>query len=92
MSPRFSPGNYLKSAPMRSVICADWLAAASEAVHVACWSRKEVRDVFDIRMKPIDNDPLVAIYGCTPRAPWAAAIACDRFLSALELLIHQPRS
>lgn len=37
---------------------ADVLAAASEAVHVAGWSRQEVREVLGIDLAPLEEDPL----------------------------------
>jgi len=63
---------------------ADVLAAASEAVHIAGWSPAEVRDVLGIEVKPIKQDPLVAIYGGTPWEPWSVDIACKRFLEKLR--------
>lgn len=65
---------------------ADRLAAASEAVHVAGWSAKEVRDTLRIRASVLQDDPLAAAYACRPWEPWAPAVAAERFLEALELL------
>ncbi len=64
----------------------DRLAAASEAVHVAGWSVEEVRAVLGIKIKPLVDDPLVALYGGTPWEPWPASVAADRFIAALENL------
>ena len=65
---------------------ADWLAAASEAVHVAGWSQEEVRSVLGIKIKALDADPLAEIYGGQPWEPWPADIASERFLEALNSL------
>ncbi|MDF3031952.1 MAG: phosphohydrolase [Moraxellaceae bacterium] len=62
----------------------DRVAAASEALHVAGWERAEVRQVLKISYKPLDTDPLVAIYGGTPWEPWAPDVAADRFLKELQ--------
>lgn len=62
---------------------ADHLAAASEAIHVAGWSAEEVHSVLGIKIKPLVDDPLVAIYGGTPWEPWPASVAAERFLAAL---------
>lgn len=63
---------------------ADRLAAASEALHVAGWARDEVRQVLKITLKPLDTDPLVAIYGGTPWEPWTPDVAAERFLKELQ--------
>lgn len=63
---------------------ADRIAAASEAVHVAGWTRDEVKHVLKIPFKPLERDPLVAIYGGTPWEPWAPNIAAERFLKELQ--------
>ncbi len=65
---------------------ADRLAAASEAVHVAGWSREEVRSTLKIRAAVLQDDPLAAVYGGTPWEPWPPALACERFLLELERL------
>ena len=65
---------------------ADRLAAASEAVHVAGWSREEVRRTLKIQAAVLADDPLVAVYGGTPWEPWPPALACARFLAELERL------
>lgn len=65
---------------------ADRLAAASEAVHVAGWSIEEVRRTLKIRAPVLEQDPLVARYGCTPWEPWPPAVAAERFLDELERL------
>ena len=65
---------------------ADYLAAASEAVHVVGWSVAEVRSTLQIRTRPLTTDPLVAIYGGVAWEPWEPALACQRFLDQLELL------
>jgi len=65
---------------------ADRLAAASEAVHVAGWSEREVRSTLKIRSAVLDQDPLAAAYGCAPWEPWPPAVAAERFLAELEQL------
>ena len=74
---------------------ADRLAAASEAVHVAGWSREEVRGTLKIRAAVLRDDPLAGVYGGTPWEPWPPALACERFLAELgrlTALIHQQES
>jgi hypothetical protein len=65
---------------------ADRLAAASEAVHVAGWSREKVRGTLKIRAAVLQEDPLAAAYGCVPWEPWPPALACERFLAELHRL------
>ena len=65
---------------------ADSVAAASEAVHCIGWPAHEVRDVLGIVHPVLDVDPLAEIYGCRPWEPWAADVAAERFLDALESL------
>jgi uncharacterized protein len=68
---------------------ADRLAAASEAVHVVGWTRKEVRQTLKIRAQPLDADPLHAVYRGQPWEPWPPGLACDRFLEMLHKLKQQ---
>lgn len=63
---------------------ADRLAAASEALQVAGWERAEVKQVLKIPFKPLEQDPLLPIYGGTPWEPWAPDIAAERFLKELQ--------
>ena len=65
---------------------ADRLAAASEAVHVAGWSRNEVRHTLKIRAEPLRDDPLAALYGERAWEPWPPTVACERFLEQLHRL------
>ena len=65
---------------------ADRLAAASEAVHVVGWSREDVRKTLKITLTPLDDDPLVDVYGGRAWEPWSPSIACDRFLAELNRL------
>jgi uncharacterized protein len=65
---------------------ADSVAAASEAVHCIGWPAHEVRDVLGIVHPVLDVDPLAEIYGCRQWEPWAADVAAERFLDALESL------
>jgi hypothetical protein len=66
---------------------ADRLAAATEAVHVAGWSREEVRGTLKIRAEVLPEDPLAARYGCRPWEPWTPAVASERFLAELTGLL-----
>lgn len=65
---------------------ADRLAAATEAVHVAGWSREEVRRTLKIRAEVLGEDPLAHYYGCTPWEPWTPKVACERFLAEMNKL------
>jgi hypothetical protein len=65
---------------------ADRLAAASEAVHVVGWSPSEVLHTLKITVAPLETDPLVSLYGCTPWEPWPPKLACERFLAELNRL------
>ena len=65
---------------------ADRIAAASEAVHVAGWTGAEVQHILMIPELPLETDPLVAHYNCTPWEPWPPTLACERFLAELEAL------
>jgi hypothetical protein len=65
---------------------ADRLAAASEAVHVAGWSREEVRRTLKIASPVLVDDPLQAAYGGRAWEPWAPSVAAERFLEQLNRL------
>ncbi len=65
---------------------ADRLAAASEAVHVAGWSREEVHKVLKIELEPLSDDPLLAAYGGMPWEPWPPGLAAERFNAELQAL------
>jgi hypothetical protein len=65
----------------------DGAAAAAEAVHVAGWTHREVRDVLLIRAVVTDIDPLAAIYGTEPWQPWQPEEAASRFLVELRRLV-----
>lgn len=64
----------------------DIAMAAAEAVHVAGWSRAEVRGTLGIRAAVMEADPLAAEYGGTPWEPWPPELAAQRFLAALRML------
>ena len=64
----------------------DIAMAAAEAVHVAGWSRAEVRATLGIRAALMAADPLAAEFGGTPWEPWAPEVAAQRFLDALRRL------
>jgi hypothetical protein len=66
---------------------ADILAAASEAIHVAGWSREEVLTVLGIQMTPLVKDPLVSVYGGVPWEPWSTDVANTRFLTELHRIL-----
>lgn len=68
---------------------ADVLAAASEALHVAGWSRQEIREDLQIVLEPMDFDPLAALYDETPWKPWSTRVATKRYLAKLESLLGQ---
>ncbi len=65
---------------------ADRVAAASEAVHVVGWTKKEVRHTLRIPYEPLATDPLRAIYDGAAWEPWEPALAAERFLAELEHL------
>jgi 5'-deoxynucleotidase YfbR-like HD superfamily hydrolase len=65
---------------------ADRVAAASEAIHAAGWTRDEVRRTLGIREPPTDDDPLATWFGVPPWAPWPAEQAAERFLLVLAQL------
>ena len=48
------------------------------------WTRDEVKNVLKIPFKPLERDPLVAIYGGTPWEPWSPTLAAERFLKELQ--------
>jgi uncharacterized protein len=64
----------------------DIAAAAAEAVFVAGWTRKEVRETLGIRAPVQPGDPLVGRYGGEPWQPWAPEAAMERFLAELKRL------
>ena len=65
---------------------ADRIAAASEAVHVAGWTRTEVRRTLGIADPVVTADPLASLYGTTAWEPWPPEEAAARFLAALRHL------
>jgi hypothetical protein len=64
---------------------ADRLAAASEGLHVAGWSRRELIEKLGITLEPLMHDPL-SHPGYLPWEPWPPKVAAARFLAALEAL------
>ncbi len=66
---------------------ADRRAAASEALHVAGWSRTEIRSALGIRLAPLAEDPLVRRHGGVPWEPWPIRVAEARFLAEMEKLL-----
>jgi hypothetical protein len=65
---------------------ADHLAAASEALHVVGWSRKEIREVLEIEKNPLVRDPLAQQRGIRPWQPWPPQLAAKWFLHELNRL------
>jgi 5'-nucleotidase len=63
---------------------ADHLAAASEAFHVAGWSRDAMRNDLQIAVAPLEDDPLAPQPGFRPWEPWPPKYATERFLVALQ--------
>lgn len=68
---------------------ADLIAAATEAVHVAGWTRDEVVNVLGIKHPVLDVDPLVKMYGGKEWEPWPSEVVAERFLRELESLLRQ---
>ena len=64
----------------------DIALAAAEAVHVAGWTREEVRGTLGIRVKVMEADPLAGP-GEEPWRPWPPERAAERFLAALRALL-----
>ena len=62
----------------------DIALAAAEAVHVAGWTREEVRGTLGIRAAVMAEDPLLPAYGGEPWRPWPPELAAERFLGALR--------
>jgi hypothetical protein len=65
---------------------ADRVAAASEAIHVAGWTRDEVRRLLRIIERPVETDPLADWFGVKPWQPWSPELAADRFKAVLGRL------
>lgn len=65
---------------------ADRLAAASEALHVAGWSREEIRDSLQIPLEPLEQDPMPTPPRMLPWEPWPPRLAAALFLGKLREL------
>ena len=65
---------------------ADRLAAASEALHVAGWSRRDLVETLGIELVPVMDDPLPRLEGRRPWEPWPARLAAALFLAKLREL------
>ncbi len=63
----------------------DVALAAAEAVHVAGWTREELRERLGIRSAVMEDDPLSAP-GEEPWRPWPPERAAERFLAELRRL------
>jgi 5'-deoxynucleotidase YfbR-like HD superfamily hydrolase len=66
---------------------ADHLAAASEALHVVGWNRKEIQEVLEIERTPLLRDPLARPRGMQPWQPWPPQLAAKLFLAELTRLM-----
>lgn len=64
----------------------DVALAAAEAVHVAGWTRAEVRGTLGIRSAVMEADPLAGP-GEEPWRPWPPDVAAERFLARLRALL-----
>src|SRR3954447_4417724 len=64
----------------------DIALAAAEAVHVAGWTREEVRGTLGIRAAVMAADPPPLLYDSEPWRPWPPELAAERFLAALKRL------
>ena len=64
----------------------DIALAAAEAVHVAGWTRDEVRGTLGIRAAVMVADPLLPGFGGEAWRPWPPEQAAERFLMALKHL------
>jgi hypothetical protein len=67
---------------------ADHLAASSEALHVAGWSRAEIRETLGIPLEPAMADPLPLLAGFRPWQPWPPRRAAALFLAKLRELTN----
>lgn len=65
---------------------ADIAAAAAEAVHVAGWTPREVRDTLGIRAAPETTDILAGLHNEEPWRPWPPELAARRFQTELAWL------
>jgi len=68
---------------------ADRLAAASEAHHVAGWTRAALRRDLGIAIAPAEHDPLPRMPGLHPWEPWPSDVAASAFLEALTRLLDK---
>jgi hypothetical protein len=65
---------------------ADIAAAAAEAVFVAGWTAREVRDTLGIKAKPEPVDVLAGLHNEEPWRPWPPEVAAERFAAELAWL------
>ena len=65
---------------------ADHIAAASEALHVAGWTRAEIHETLGIRLSPVIIDPLPLLADLQPWQPWPPRYAAALFLAKLREL------
>lgn len=65
---------------------ADRVAAATEALHVVGWSRRQIVDDLGISEAALTDDPLIelaAAEGYKPWEPWSSEYAAERWLQKL---------
>ena len=65
---------------------ADRRAAASEAFHVAGWSRQAMRESLGITLEPLADDPLPVPEGMRAWDPWPPNLAAHLFLTRMNEL------
>ncbi len=58
--------------------------AASEAFHVAGWSREAMRESLGITLEPLAEDPLPVPEGMRPWEPWPPNLAAHLFLTRMN--------
>ena len=78
--PAWTPASYVSHKH------ADRLAAASEAFHVAGWSREAMRESLGISLEPLAEDPLPVLEGMRPWEPWPPNLAAHLFLTRMNEL------
>ena len=70
---------------------ADRQAAASEALHVAHWTRDQIENTLQMREHPLSTDPLISYAqqgGYLPWEPWPNEFAAARWLERLDQEIN----
>ncbi len=70
----------------RAIKSADRKAAAAEALHIAGWSRREIKETLGIPLKPLERDPL---HGDPPWRPMSSSEAAERLYDMLMQLLKE---